>query len=286
MAVGVRATATSTTYITCIFDGLGAIENPRTVTWYLDGVEYKTETGSGSKLSYTCTFTGLEPDTAYDIMVNMTTPSGFDRDYYPEEEIRTEAISYDHTLRFTCTTTANSITATVTLTSGYASYDIDAAFYLDGARALECDIPAGSLTRSRTWSTNIVPGTEYRVTLEDKLRGLEWYLDVITKNDFSWAETVASGKEFNIKAAGTGGWNDFTSQLKTKEQFHTGTNRTFTTAVKGGNFTAAMFNQAVNAINNLVSNGADGCVTRMSTVSKDDPITAAAINQLANCLNE
>lgn len=286
MAVGVRATATSTTYITCVFDGLGAIENNRTVTWYLDGVKYKTETGSGSKTSYTYTFTGLEPDTAYDIMVNMTTPSGFDKDYYPEEEIRTDAISYNHTLRFTCWTTASRVYAMVELTSGVASYDINAAFKINGSNALECDIPAGSLSRTRYWYSFITPGTEYRVTLEDKLRGLEWYIDVMTKNDFSWAETVASGKEFNIKATGTGSWNDFTSQLKTKEQFHTGTNRTFTSAVADGNFTAAMFNQAVNAINNLVSNGADGCVTRMSTVSKGDPITAADINKLANCLNE
>ena len=230
-----------------------------------------------------CDLSGLSPGTYYSVTVTYG-PNGDDYTAGSTSFTTLEEVVYDHTLSFVCSVTATSVTATVILTSGAVSYDVDLTLYLDDARALECDIAAGSTSRSRTWTTSITPLTPYRVTLYDRLRDMRWYIDVFTKSNFYWSTTVASGAEFNLKASD---WNEFVRQMKIKDDYWTGrVDRVWTDAVVGGNLTANMFNQAVTVINSLVSEGADDCVTTMSKVSKGDPVTAALINQLAACLRE
>lgn len=251
------------------------------VTWYEDG-RYTIEAGE-EDIEVDHYYTGLTPGTTY--MFKGVLYSTAENTYGPYTW--TTLPDYAHVIStIIATATHNRITAFVFLASP-VSYDVDLTFYLDDGRPLSCDIPAGSTYEDRAWSTDISPLEIYNISVWDNMIDKEWgSTNVVTKANFSWKNTVKYNEEFNIEADGVGGWNDFTSQLKRKVELHAYQNRTFTTAVKGENFTDAMFNQAVNAINYLVSYGADGCVTTMSTVSKGDPITAAAINQLANCLNE
>lgn len=93
---------------------------------------------------------------------------------------------------------------------------------------------------------------------------------------FSWTYAKSSGSTFNLKATE---WNSFTSKINEFREWKTLSDYSFTTAVKGNTFTAAMFNQAVNAINAMYSNNP------LSTVSKGSAVTAYLLNNIVSVLN-
>lgn len=232
---------------------------------------------------------GLASGTQYRFKIRVLNPDGTIN--YESGYFYATTADINYSLSLTTSATSSSISATVTL-DAVQSYDIDCTVYLDDTRALEAVISAGSLSRKRTWTTDIVPATFYKITLKDNIRNLSWSANRRTKNNFAWSPSVSSGTEFNIKAGNSdgstsGSWNDFTKQLSKKcNDYSLAGTYSFTTAVKGNQFKASMFNQAVDAINGLVDMSSGDCKTTMSKVSAGDEIMAADINQLAACLNE
>lgn len=245
--------------------------------------------------SASCDFTDLQFNTKYDIKFSVRNNDGGSqgdggtRTFFYTTSATTENPNY--TLSFAQSSTYNSISATVTL-SEKQSFDVTCTLYLDDARSLDATISAGSLSRTRTWTSDIDSATIYKITLKDNIRNLSWSVNRRTKNNFAWSPSVSSGKEFNIKAGDSNGstkgsWNDFTKQLSKKcDDYSLAGTYSFTTAVKGNQFKASMFNQAVNAINGLVDMKSGDCKTTMRKVSAGDKIMADDINQLAACLNE
>lgn len=189
-------------------------------------------------------------------------------------------------LNITSSSTYNQISINATI-SPAQTYDIPFTYtltYGTTTRSFNAVRPAGSTSLSPEFSS--IPeatGCEFYIKdwIRDKTLGP---YKRRTKNNFSWSTNVSSGALFNLKASD---WNEFTSQLSTKCNYYSlaGT-YTFDTANKGANFTAKMFNQAVEAINGLVDWNSGDCVTKMSKVSTGDSVMADDINQLAKCLNE
>lgn len=93
---------------------------------------------------------------------------------------------------------------------------------------------------------------------------------------FSWTYAKNSGSAFNLKATE---WNSFTSKINEFRDWKGLSDYSFTTAVKGNTFTAAMFNQAVTAINAMYSNNP------LSSVSKGSTVTAYILNNIVSVLN-
>lgn len=336
--------------------------NTRRWTIYLDEIEYASFLDKSQSVTYL--LSGLSQGTYYSVKVRYG-PTG--TEYLAGSTSFTTLSRPSYTLSLNVSCTDTSITATASIYSAI-SIDLDLALYLDGARGLAIDIPAGSTSNSRTYTTNIVPSTSYTLKLTDNDTGksisksvttstsftfsvdstydtvglvvnlkyaksyertFTFYLDdrsftktvpanstSITgtftsnispatvykckvqnttdsetkgpingrsKNNFSWTGgKKIAGSNFVLLAKD---WNEFISQLKAKEQYFTTTeDRTFTTAVKGNTITAAIFNQAINAINNIAKTS--GGTTTMSTVVKGGTIYASTCNQLVDCLNE
>lgn len=96
-------------------------------------------------------------------------------------------------------------------------------------------------------------------------------------NKFSWTNAKASGNPFNLTATE---WNNLTENINDVRVYKTMAEYSFTTAVKGNNFTATMYNQAVKAIK-----GISGYGTSLSEVSKGDTVTAKKLNDLVTAIN-
>lgn len=220
-------------------------------------------------------------------------------DTLKEREIASVDITpgFNHTLSFTVDVTATTIKPTVVLTSGATSYDVDLTFFLDypdmaKGRPLSADIAAGKTECTRSWTSDIEPGSVHTIYLQDNMRVgsdgayLLWQLTRRNNNAFEWNSKVESNEPFQITAED---WNKFISQLNEKENYFKNNNRTFTSATSGKVFKADMYNQAVNAINNIAGstkNNQSGGITTMLTKSEGDNVLAADIKQLAACLNE
>ena len=290
-----KASSITKTSVTLTCSGAG----PATTTryWYCvltaSTASTRKQYGYNKGTSHSITFTGLEPGTRYTAECrygpnldklrawadNGSTSGTF---YGGSTPFQTdEEITYNHSLSLTTSATYNTISATVTLDS-YQTYDVKCTLLLDGGRELEATIPAYSLSRTRTWTTNIESGTRYTITLKDELRGLTFSSVRRTKNNFSWSTSIVSGGVFNLKASD---WNKFTSQLSDKASYY-GITYNPATVNKGDTLTAEKFNNIVATINKLVDGNKGDCITRMSSVSKGEPVTASCIKKLATCLNE
>ena len=224
------------------------------------------------------------PTAKYQVTVSIKTLNG-DITWYKSAIVN--PLDYETTL--TVATTYKTVTATVTLNKELG-FETDLTVYLNRERGLSVKLEAGRLTGTITWYTDIEAGCAYAITLVDNLKG-ENLTDGVTvyartKNNFSWSTNVSSGKEFSLKADD---WNELTEQMALKCNYYgiSGYTSTdvFTTATKGNQLTADMYNEVAKAINKLVNVGTD-CVTSVSEVSKGNAITAARINVLATCLNE
>lgn len=99
----------------------------------------------------------------------------------------------------------------------------------------------------------------------------------VRPSKFYWTCTKTSGATFNLTAAE---WNGLTANINAVREYCGYSPYSFTTAYRGYNFTAAMYNQAVNAIK-----GISGYGYYLSTVSKGDTVTAYRLNILRDELN-
>lgn len=253
------------------------------------GTTIKAVLLSAYATSASCDFTDLQFNTQYDIKFSIRNNDGGSqgdggtRTFFSTASVTTENPNY--TLSFAQSSTYNSISATVTL-SEKQSFDVTCTVYLDDARSLDATISAGSLSRTRTWTSNIEPATIYKITLEDNIRNLSWNKRRRTKNNFSWSTDVSVGKQFNILATD---WNKFTSQLSAKATDYDVTYNPATVA-KGDKLTAEKYNNIAATINKIVTAEKEkklgDCTTTVSTVKAGDRVMADSINQLASCLNE
>lgn len=94
---------------------------------------------------------------------------------------------------------------------------------------------------------------------------------------FSWTTPKESGGTFNLTATE---WNNLTKNINDVRVYKTMSAYSFTEAVKGNNFTAIIYNQAVKAIK-----GISGYGTSLSEVSKGDTVTAKRLNDLVSEIN-
>lgn len=95
---------------------------------------------------------------------------------------------------------------------------------------------------------------------------------------FSWTYAKTQDEAFNLTATE---WNSFTSKINEMRGYLGLSAYSFTTAVKGADFTASMYNEARIAIQGM-GGGAGGYIP---TVSKGDSITAYVMNQIVAELN-
>ena len=255
----------------------------RTVYYYWENTKTgnsgeKNQVLSAGKTTDYRDMLNLTTDTQYKFRIYVTNPDGiitYDTGYF-----YVTTLSYDYELSMALSSTYNSITVTVTLNKTL-SYDIDLTVQLNGSRDLDISISAGSITRSRTWTSNITAATVYTVKLIDNTRNKTFTSKKRTKNNFHWSTNVSAGLKFDLKASD---WNELTNQLSSKCAYFSVTVNSFTSATKGKRLTADMYNQVARAINALVGKG--DCVTSVPSVSKGGPIMADSLQLLANCLNE
>ena len=100
---------------------------------------------------------------------------------------------------------------------------------------------------------------------------------VTRPSSFGWTTAKTKGTNFKLTATE---WNNLTANINAVRAYKGLSSYSFTTAVKGNNFTASIYNQAVNAIK-----GISGYGTNLSTVSKGDDVTAKRLNDLVSAIN-
>jgi len=99
----------------------------------------------------------------------------------------------------------------------------------------------------------------------------------VRPSNFSWTYTKTSGGAFNLTATE---WNNLTARINAFRKYKGLSNYSFTTAYKGNDFTAAMYNQARLAIQAISGYG-----TYIPTVTKGQAVTAYMLNVLVSELN-
>ena len=135
-------------------------------------------------------------------------------------------------------------------------------------------------------SYNVTAGTIYYIWVRqysgNSTGAIDLYIEppeaaAVRPSNFSWTYTKTQGGSFNLTAAE---WNSLTARINAFREYKGLSSYSFTYAYKGNDFTAAMYNQAVNAIK-----GISGYGSYLSTVSKGDTVTAAGLNLLRDELN-
>lgn len=124
------------------------------------------------------------------------------------------------------------------------------------------------------------------IPFDHRMASLSWFYTIkqgtssyTRPSNWSWATSKVAGSTFNITATE---WNNFCTRINEFRRYKLGLGNdyTFTTAYKGNAFTAAMYNQARNAIN-VMNPSTSIPVYR----NKGDTIYASDINRLRDSLN-
>ncbi len=135
-------------------------------------------------------------------------------------------------------------------------------------------------------SYNVTAGTTYYIWVRQysgsSTGTIDLYIEppeaaAVRPSNFSWTYTKTKGGSFNLTATE---WNNLTARINAFRVYRGLSNYSFTRAYSGNDFTAAMYNQAVNAIK-----GISGYGSYLYTVSKGDTVTAAGLNALRDELN-
>lgn len=94
---------------------------------------------------------------------------------------------------------------------------------------------------------------------------------------FYWTYAKQSGQPFNLTASE---WNGLTANVNAVRNYKGYLSYPFTTAYTGNTFTAAMYNQVVNAIQGILGYG-----TNLSIVNSGETIYAYQMNDLVSAIN-
>lgn len=100
-------------------------------------------------------------------------------------------------------------------------------------------------------------------------------------SNFSWTTPKVSGQPFSMAAAE---WNAFTARINSFLIYKGRSSYSFVTVNPGNSFTATIFNQARNALNDLSAYFTGG-YTLPGTKARYDDVMANDLNALVSCLN-
>ena len=137
-----------------------------------------------------------------------------------------------------------------------------------------------------SFTYDVAANTTYYVWVKSYAGESSGYVDLyieppeaaaVRPSNFSWTYTKTQGGNFNLTAAE---WNSLTARINAFREYKGLSSYSFTYAYKGNDFTAVMYNQAVNAIK-----GISGYGSYLYTVSSGDTVTAAGLNALRDELN-
>lgn len=146
-------------------------------------------------------------------------------------------------------------------------------------------INQGSSQRYAQW-INVPAGQRYTFRARSYFNTLySPYSNVVAlqnnrPENFSWNRPKVKNEAFNLTASE---WNNFTWCIDQFRQYKGKTTYGFTSAESGSPFYAYMFNQAVNAINDIISLSPSTALP--PTKQKGDIISAADLNRLKDSLN-
>lgn len=108
---------------------------------------------------------------------------------------------------------------------------------------------------------------------------------VTVPTTFSWTYSKTSGGNFNLTATE---WNGLMTNINYVRAYKGTYTVSYTPAVAGNDFTAAMYNQAQPAINGLyyyMTSTGQSYIDATAEVSAGDSITANSLNYMLNALN-
>ena len=189
--------------------------------------------------------------------------------------------------------TANSFSACVIdLDTNYQRSDRMVYWYLNGSLYTYNSLGAYVSTSATVNFSGLTPNTSYSVeatiyykltadspTYEEKnLFGTCTTLVSLRPALFSWTYAKVQGSTFNLTAAE---WNALTTNINLVRAYYGQVAYNFTTAYKGNNFLASMYNECLYAMNPMYLN----MDLTTAAVSKGDTITASGLNYLVTLVN-
>ena len=194
---------------------------------------------------------------------------------------------YRHTVKFSNAGTAIFYTESSIDTYGYLSTSSEwDSEHGTPSSYLKYNDDSGS-GNNFSFTYDVAANTTYYVWVKSYSGASSGYVDlyieppapsVIRPSNFSWTHEKTQGGSFNLTADE---WNALTARINAFREYWGLNSYSFTYAYKGNDFTAAMYNQAVNAIKDISGYG-----SRLSTVSKGNNVTAAGLNLLRDELND
>lgn len=178
--------------------------------------------------------------------------------------------------------TSSSITVSISNCSDFSYFKYSIQF---GGTTID---DSGSYVTSKTYTfTGLAPNTSYNIfcnysTNSSYTSHPTLGITVVTEKslrpaDFEWTYAKAKGRTFNLTATE---WNNFTARINEFRVYKGLSNYSFTTAVKGARFTAAMYKQATVAIQGIPGYGA-----YIPNAEPGDIVTAYHLNQIRDELN-
>lgn len=181
------------------------------------------------------------------------------------------------------------------LDSSYSRDDRYIEWFIDGNSSGTDTLSAGATTSSSQYFVGLEPGTTYSISAtihysSTPTSGVDSSVTVsgsfTTDSEpepdprpsfFGWSNAKVSGGEFNLTASE---WNYLMDNINDVRVWCGQSQYGYTSASAGAVFTAAMFNQAVAAINGITKYSGS-----LSTVSAGEKIYASQLNGLRDAIN-
>lgn len=248
--------------------------------FYLDNVYQTTVTGTDDGTGYyyaDYTFSGLSEYTSYAIGVHV---------FLTGTDVEQGSASYytDDITDPTVTITGSSSTASsVTLSASGSDSGSGVSgfyFYLNGSFITTVYGSSASYTfTGLAASTTYTAGVQsFDVALNSSTTASTNITTLSARPaNYSWSTAKTAGATFSLTAAE---WNGFTSRINDFRTYKSLAAYGFTSAVAGNNFTAAVFNEAVSAINAM-----SPPTSPPSAKSAGNDVFASYLNDLVTSLN-
>lgn len=193
-------------------------------------------------------------------------------------------------LSFSSITDSSFCVSVVDLQTAYERNDRTIDWYLDNTHWGTSSLNAHASSSDIVWFTNLESDTHYSIdaviSYTDGDSVLTITLSGLCKTEksasvrpdyFDWTAAKTSGGAFNLTALE---WNGLTDNINAVRVYRGYSPYSFTTVSSGQSFTAAIYNEAVQAIKGIAGYG-----TYVYAVSKGDKVYASQLNTLVSELN-